>query len=226
MADKDKKSPTADENVVVIGLGRFGGQVAQSLLRLGHEVLGIDEDPALVQQWSDDLTHVVQADSTDEDALLQVGIREFSRAVVGIGADIEASVLTVLALSELGMPDIWAKAISVKHGKILRSVGAHHVIYPEAEMGERVAHLITSRMLDFIELDNGFAIAKTRVPRDAAGRSLADLGLRSTYGVTVVGVKGHGSDFVFAEPRTVVPDSGVLIVAGTTDQVERFAATT
>ncbi|GAA0897219.1 TrkA family potassium uptake protein [Virgisporangium ochraceum] len=227
MADKEKaKSPTADENVVVIGLGRFGGQVAASLLRLGHEVLGIDEDPKLVQQWSDDLTHVVQADATDEDALLQVGIREFSRAVVGIGTDIEASVLTVLALSELGIRDIWAKAISVKHGKILRSVGAHHVIYPEATMGERVAHLITSRMLDFIELDDGFAIAKTRAPGDTVGRTLADVGLRSRYGVTVVGVKAPGTDFVFAAPDTVVPGKAVLIVAGTTDQVERFAATT
>ena len=215
-----------NENVVVIGLGRFGGQVAESLLRLGHEVLGIDEDAGIVQRWSDELTHVVQADATDEDALLQVGIQEFARAVVGIGDDIEASVLTVLALSELGVRDIWAKAISVKHGKILRSVGAHHVIYPEAEMGERVAHLITSRMLDFIELDDGFAIAKTRAPKDAAGRTLADAGLRATYGVTVVGVKAQGSDFVFATPQTVVPGSGVLIVAGTTEQVQRFAATT
>jgi trk system potassium uptake protein len=213
-------------NVVVIGLGRFGGQVAESLIRLGHEVLGIDEDAGIVQQWSDELTHVVQADATDEDALLQVGVREFARAVVGIGDDIEASVLTVLALSELEIRDIWAKAISVKHGKILRSVGAHHVIYPEAEMGERVAHLITSRMLDFIELDDGFAIAKTRAPRDAAGRTLAEAGLRATYGVTVVGVKAQGTDFVFATPETVVPGNGVLIVAGTTEQVERFAATT
>lgn len=216
----------AEENVVVIGLGRFGGQVAESLLRLGHEVLGIDEDATLVQRWSDELTHVVQADATDEDALLQVGIREFSRAVVGIGSDIEASVLTVLALSELGIREIWAKAISVKHGKILRSVGAHHVIHPEAEMGERVAHLITSRMLDFIELDDGFAIAKTRVPREAVGRSLAEVGLRAKFGVTVVGVKTPGDEFVYASPETVVPGSGVLIVAGPTEQVERFAATT
>ncbi|GAA0902934.1 potassium channel family protein [Virgisporangium aurantiacum] len=215
-----------NENVVVIGLGRFGGQVAESLLRLGHEVLGIDEDAGIVQRWSDELTHVVQADATDEDALLQVGVQEFTRAVVGIGDDIEASVLTVLALSELGVRDIWAKAISVKHGKILRSVGAHHVIYPEAEMGERVAHLITSRMLDFIELDDGFAIAKTRAPRDTAGRTLAEAGLRATYGVTVVGVKAQGTDFVFAAPETVVPGNGVLIVAGTTEQVQRFAATT
>jgi trk system potassium uptake protein TrkA len=225
LADKSK-APTADENVAVIGLGRFGGQVAESLTRLGHEVLGVDENTKLVQQWSDRLTHVVQADATDEEVLRQIGMTEFSRAVVGIGSDIEASVLTVLALTEVGVREIWAKAISVKHGKILRSVGAHHVIYPEATMGERVAHLITSRMLDFIELEDGFAIAKTRAPREAAGRTLAEVGLRTKYGVTVVGVKLHGTDFVYATPETVVPSGAVLIVAGNTEQVQRFAATT
>ncbi|BCB86649.1 potassium channel family protein [Phytohabitans suffuscus] len=225
MAEKTK-APTADENVAVIGLGRFGGQVAESLIRLGHEVLGIDEDPKLVQQWSDRLTHVVQADSTDEEVLRQVGLTEFGRAVVGIGTDIEASVLTVLALTEIGVREIWAKAISAKHGKILRAVGAHHVIYPEATMGERVAHLITSRMLDFIELDDDFAIAKTRAPRDAGGRTLAEVGLRTKYGVTVVGVKTHGADFEYATPETIVPHGAVLIVAGTTEQVQRFAAAT
>ncbi|MEJ3746010.1 TrkA family potassium uptake protein [Actinomycetes bacterium KLBMP 9797] len=220
------KAPTADENVAVIGLGRFGGQVAQSLVRLGHEVMGVDHDPRIVQQWADDLTHVVQADSTDEAALRQVGITEFSRVVVGIGTNIEASLLTVLTLTELGVREIWAKAISEKHGRILTSVGARHVIYPEAAMGDRVAHLITSRMLDFIELDDGFAIAKTRPPGDAVGRTLADVGLRTRYGVTVVGVKLPGKDFTYARPETVVPEGSVLIVAGTTEQVQRFAAAT
>jgi trk system potassium uptake protein TrkA len=223
LAEKDNAN---DENVVVIGLGRFGGQVAESLLELGHEVLGIDEDPELVQRWSDELTHVVQADATDEDALLQVGIKEFTRAVVGIGNDIEASVLTVLTLSELGIGDIWAKAVSAKHGRILQSVGAHHVIFPEATMGERVAHLIASRMLDFIEFDDGFAIAKTRAPRDSADRTLADLSFRSQHGVTIVGVKTRGSDFLYAAPETVVPKDAELVVAGPTELVQRFSAIT
>ncbi len=98
-----------DDNVVVIGLGRFGGQVADSLLRTGHEVLGIDENPKIVQQWADRLTHVAQADSTDNDALRQLGVHEFKRAVVGIGTDIEASVLTVLALTEIGITEIWPR---------------------------------------------------------------------------------------------------------------------
>jgi trk system potassium uptake protein TrkA len=223
LAEKDNAD---DENVVVIGLGRFGGQVADSLLELGHEVLGIDEDPQLVQQWSDRLTHVVQADATDEDALLQLGIKEFTRAVVGIGNDIEASVLTVLTLSELGMRDIWAKAVSAKHGRILRSVGAHHVIYPEATMGERVAHLLASRMLDFIEFSENFAIARTRAPRDAAGGTLTDLGIRTRHGVLVVGIKTHGADFEHVSPETVVPPGAELLVAGPTALVHRFAATT
>jgi len=213
-----------DDNVVVIGLGRFGGQVAQSLQNLGHEVLGIDSDPRIVQDWSDRLTHVVEGDATDTDALRQLGVAEFGRAVVGIGTNLETSVLTVLTLAEVGVDEIWAKATSVKHGKILSRVGARHVIYPEAEMGERVAHLITGRMLDYIEFDDGFAIAKVRAPAEAVGRSLADIGLRSRWGVTVVGVKLPGEDFTYARPETVVPKGCLLIVAGHTKKVETFAA--
>jgi trk system potassium uptake protein TrkA len=220
--DADKRS--GGDNVVVIGLGRFGGQVAASLSDLGHEVLGIDSDARLVQDWSDRLTQVVQADATDNDALRQLGVQDFARAVVGIGTNLEASVLTVLTLTEVGVPEIWAKATSAKHGKILSSVGAQHVVYPESEMGERVAHLITGRMLDYIEFDDGFAIAKVHAPREAVGRTLADIGLRTKWGITVVGVKLPGQDFTYAQPETVVPDGCILIVAGESSRVERFAA--
>ncbi|BAL91077.1 putative cation transporter [Actinoplanes missouriensis 431] len=219
-----EKSPRDADNVAVIGLGRFGGSVAEALLDLGYEVLGVDSDPRIVLDWSDRLTQVVEADSTDEDALRQLGIPDFPRVVVGIGTNLETSVLTVLALQELGVPEIWAKATSVKHGKILSSVGADHVIYPESEMGERVAHLISGRMLDYIEFDDGFAIAKVRAPRGAGGRTLADLGLRSKWGVTVVGTKRPGEDFVYARPETPVPDGAILIVAGDTAKVEAYAA--
>ena len=225
MADNNAKAPATD-SVVVIGLGRFGGQVAESLVRLGHEVLAIDEREDIVQGWADRLTHVVQANATDEGVLRQLGVADYGRAVVGIGTDIEASVLTVLALHDIGVREIWAKAITAKHGKILDRVGAKHVIYPEVTMGDRVAHLITSRMIDFIEFDDGFAIAKTRAPHEAIGRTLAQAALRTKYQVTVVGVKRHGEDFVYALPDTVVPEHAVLIVAGTTDAVQRFAART
>jgi trk system potassium uptake protein len=220
------KNSTFRGGIVVVGLGRFGGAVAQSLIRLGHEVLGIDENADLVQRWSDKLTHVVQADSTDSDALRQLGIQDLGRAVVGIGTDIEASVLTVLALHELGVGEIWAKAITAKHGQILQRTGAHHVVYPEAAMGERVAHLVTGRMIDFIEFDDGFAIAKTSTPREAAGTTLADSALRSKYGITVVGIKRPGTDFTYARPETMVQRGDLLIVSGPTNLVEKFAALT
>jgi trk system potassium uptake protein TrkA len=211
-------------NVVVVGLGRFGGAVAQSLTRLGHEVLAIEEDLSLVQSWSDRLTHVVQADSSNIEALRQLGVADFQHAVVGIGSDIEASVLTVLALTELGVPDIWAKAVTTNHGKILEKTGAHHVVYPEAAMGERVAHLVTGKMIDFIEFDDDFAIVKTRPPREAVGKTLAESQLRSRHGVTVVGVKRPREDFTYAKPDTLVVEGDLLIVSGPTQKVERFAA--
>lgn len=220
------KNSTSRGGIVVIGLGRFGGAVASSLVRLGHEVLAIDEDADLVQRWSDKLTHVVQADATDSDALRQLGIQDLGRGVVGIGTDIEASVLSVLALHELGVDEIWAKAITAKHGQILERTGAHHVVYPEAAMGERVAHLVTGRMIDFIEFDDGFAIAKTSTPREATGATLADSALRSKYGITVVGIKRPGTDFTYARPETMVERGDLLIVSGPTKLVEKFAALT
>jgi len=219
------RHPSSD-SVVVIGLGRFGGAVAQCLTELGHEVLGIDEDAGIVQSWADRLTHVVQADTTDSATLTRLGVQDFPRAVVAIGTDIEASVLTVLALTELGLKDIWAKALSSKHGRILERTGAHHVIYPEADMGRRVAHLVASKMIDFMELDDGFAICKTRVPAEAAGRTLADCALRRRYGITVVGVKRPGTGFTHATPETVVEAGDTLIISGTNEQVEAFAAAT
>lgn len=225
MAKNDKYDIEHDP-IVVIGLGRFGGTLAESLTRLGHEVLGLDEDMKIVQQYADRLTHVAQVDSTDNDALTQLGIADFRRAIVGVGADIEASVLTVVTLRELGVAEIWAKAISNKHAKILHAVGAAHVIQPEADMANRVAHLITGKMIDYIEFEDRFAIAKTRAPQETVGKTLAESALRTRYGITVVGVKRRGEDFTYALPDTVVPEGALLIIAGATERVERFAATT
>ncbi|WP_159716191.1 potassium channel family protein [Geminicoccus flavidas] len=214
------------DGVAVIGLGRFGSAVAESLVRLGHDVLAIDADGELVQRWAERLTHVVEADCTSIDVLRRLGVHEFHHVVVGIGTNIEASVLSVLALSELGVGDIWAKAVSRNHGRILERTGAHHVVYPEAEMGERVAHLVTGKMIDFIEFDDGFAIVKTRAPRALVGRTLAEAGVRQKYGITVVGVKRPHEDFTYARPETVVERGDLLIVSGPTRKTEAFAALT
>jgi trk system potassium uptake protein TrkA len=221
-----RSNKTRGNSVLVVGLGRFGGAVAQSLAHLGHDILAIDEDLALVQTWSDKLTHVVQADSRNIEALRRLGAADFSHAVVAIGSDIEASVLTVLALSELGVPDIWAKAVTADHGKILDKTGAHHVVFPEAAMGERVAHLVTGKMIDFIQFDDDFAIVKTRPPREAVGKTLAQSALRTRHGVTVVGVKRTGQDFTYAKPDTLIIEGDLLIISGPTTRVEQFAALT
>ncbi len=215
--------PASDRGVVVIGLGRFGGAVAESLVRLGHDVLGIDESAEIAQEWSDRLTHVVQADTTSPEVLRRLGVAGFGCAVVGIGTDMEASVLTVLALADLGVPEIWAKASGPRHGRILERTGAHHVIYPEANMGERVAHMVSGQMMDFIQFEDGFAIAKLRAPREAVGKTLGECALRSRHGVTVVGVKPPREAFVPAQTDTRITRDAVLIVFGATKDVEAFA---
>ncbi|WP_432900800.1 potassium channel family protein [Micromonospora matsumotoense] len=211
-------------DIAVIGLGRFGCHLAGALARLGHEVLAVDRDAAQVQRWSASLDRVVQADATEEQALRQLGIGDFRRVVVAIGASVEASVLTVLALTEVGVPQIWARATSRKHAKILASVGAHHVVFPEAETGERVAHLIVSRMLDFMEFGDDFAIAKVPVPPPLVGHRLGELALQERYGVMVVGAKPAGEPFRYAEPGTVLGSGSILVVEGGIAQVQQFAA--
>jgi trk system potassium uptake protein len=215
-----------NDSVAVIGLGRFGSAVAESLTSLGHEVLGIDNDSQRVQQWVDRLTHVAQADTTDIRALQQLGLDQFPHVVVSIGSDLEASVLTVLALQQLGVADIWAKALSKRHGLILERTGAHHVVYPETSMGERVAHLVTGKMFEFIEFDDGFAIASACAPRAILGQTLADSEVHTRYGVTIIGVKRPRADFIYAKPDTLIHPGDILIVAGETKRVEKFAAVT
>ena len=222
----NQKLPQFHDSVAVIGLRRFGSAVAESLMHLGHEVLGVDEDATRVQLWSDRLTRVAQADSTNVEALRQLGVNELAHAIVGIGGNIEANVLTVLALQEIGVKDIWARAISDKHETILKRLGIQNVINLEATMGERVAHLVTGKMIDFIEFDDGFAIVKTRAPQEAIGKTLAQSALRSKHGVTIVGVKSPKTDFTYARPDTSVNTDDLLIVAGETRAVERFAALT
>ncbi|HTG39758.1 TrkA family potassium uptake protein [Sphingomonas sp.] len=212
--------------IIVIGLGRFGTAVAESLVRMGHEVLGVDENAERVQQMAGRLTHVVQADTTDVETLRQLGTCDCSSAVVGIGSDLEASVLTTLALVDLGVPTIWAKATNERHGRILERTGAHHVVYPEARMGERVAHMVTGQMIDYIKFDDDFAIAKTRAPAAMAKLTLAESAIRTRHGVTIVGIKRPREDFTYARPDTVMAADDILIVSGRVDLVQRFAGLT
>lgn len=212
-----------EQSVVVLGLGRFGGAVAAELVRLGYDVLGIDQAEAAVQYYTAAVTHVVQADITSTEALRQLGVDDVSHAIVAVGSDLEASILATAALDELGVPGIWAKAISRQHGRILERVGAHHVVYPEHDMGHQVAHMIGGRIVDWFQLDERFALVETAVPSELVGRTLADAGIREKHNVTVVCVKPAGGTFTYATVDTVLAEGDLLVVAGETSSAEAFA---
>jgi trk system potassium uptake protein TrkA len=212
----------AAKEFIVIGLGRFGGGLAQTLVGMGHEVLGVDADGKLVQEFSGVLTHVVEADSTDVRAMRQLGADEFETAVVAIGTDVEASILTTSVLSDLGLRRVVAKAVTEAHGRILERVGAHRVVFPERDMGVRVGHSLAGSILDYFELDPGFAIVETRAPRELAGKTLADAEVRKRYGITVVCIKPEGGSFTYATPETVVSEGDILVVAGEKRRAEAF----
>ncbi len=209
--------------VVVIGLGRFGTSLALELMEQGVEVLGIDGRPKIVQDLAGQLTHVVEADSTDEEALRQLSVPEFDRVVIGIGNDVEASILTASLILQLEIPHVWAKAISHAHARILTQLGVRHVVRPEHDMGQRVAHLVAGRMLDYIEFDENFAMAETTPPEVLFGKMLKDTHVRRIYGVTVVAVKAAGREFTYATADTVLNRGDVVIVSGSHRSVESFS---
>lgn len=211
--------------IIVIGLGRFGSSLANTLAGMGFEVLGVDADPERVQDHAGALTHVVQADTTSERALRQLGAADTVTVAVCIGTDIEASVLTTAALVDLGVPNIWAKAITGAHGRILERVGAHHVVFPEAEMGSRIAHLLTGQMLDYVALDDDFVLAELHAPGELVGVALGESDLRARYKVTVVCVKPEGGQFTYADRTTVLAKSDLIVIAGHRSDVERFTGT-
>jgi len=209
--------------VLVIGMGRFGSAIAARLDKLGKDVLVVERDPVRAQHWSSRLP-VVEADATNPEALEQLGARDFPVAVVGVGTELEASVLITGNLVDLGTPQIWAKAISPEHERILQRIGAHHVVSPEADAGSRVAHLVSGKMLDYIEVEDGFTVVKMRPPKETQGFTLGQSKVRTKYGVTVVGVKSPGEEFEYATPETRIAADDLLVVFGNAELLERFAS--
>lgn len=211
---------------LVVGLGRFGSALVVELESMGHEVLAVDEDEAVVQRLASQATHARIADATDPDVLTSLGVADLQHAVVAIGDDVEASILCTAAISDLGVPDVWAKANSESHARILKRVGAMHVVFPERDMGTRVAHQVTGQMMDYIQIDEDFALVETRVPRDVVGQTLQQAQLRSRYKVTVVSIKPPGGTFTYTAPDTYLDMGATVLVAGPKAAVERFAAAT
>ncbi|MGQ0845056.1 MAG: potassium channel family protein [Sporichthyaceae bacterium] len=211
--------------VAVVGLGRFGAALAVELARIGTEVLAVDSDERTVARLAGRLDRVLIADCTDPEALEEIGIGDFARVVVAIGSDQQASILTTSLLVDLGIPSIWVKALDAQHAKILHRIGAHRVVLPEHEMGERVAHLVGGDLLDYLEVAPGWVLARTFPPKEFVGVPLGRSGLRAKHRVCVVSVKPElDEEFAHADDDTILGFGDHVLVAGTPRDVERFLA--
>lgn len=211
----------SDDTVLVVGLGLFGSATARALTEMNVPLIAVTEDHNLAVQYADEFTHVIEMNPADRDALDQIGIQRIRKAVVAL-SKVELSIMTVLALSEASVEEIWARAATKEHGAILERIGAHHVIYSEASTGRRVAHAISGFMIDYFEFEDGFAIARTRAPRAIWNKPLRESLVRSLSHVTVVGVKRPRQDFIYAVPETVIQPGDELIVSGKTTEVDAF----
>ena len=214
----------AKRQILVVGLGRFGSAVATTLSELDCEVACVDSSERRVQQLAPLVTHAVQLDSTDREALAQLTVQDFDVAVVAIGADIEASILTTANLSELGASEIVAKAMTLPHARILEKVGAHRVIFPEHEMGVRLGNALAgTNLIDYMELDPSSAVAEIRCPGEIAGRTLAEANVRGRYGVIVLCVKSGDEVDVIPDADRRLEKTDVIVVAGPTKEIDRLA---
>lgn len=211
--------------VLVVGLGRFGEALARGLIDQGIEVLAVDFDADIVQRVSADIPNVVQCDGTSARALRQIGAEQFGRAVVAIASNIEASVLSALALiDDLKVPTVWAKAISLEHAKILDRVGVQRVIQPEHDMGQRTARSIARRITDYFHVEDDFALVEMEAPQRYLGRPLGELGIRAKYGVTIVSIKPPEGEFQHADQSTVLQSGEMILLAGKPASLDAFIA--
>ncbi|SJM56155.1 potassium channel family protein [Microbacterium sp. JB110] len=220
--EKSRHIAEAD-SVAVIGLGRFGRSVALELMASGTEVLGIDSDPDTVRALNGQLTQVVRADASKEDVLRQLAVQDFDRAVVAITGDLKASILVTSMLLKLGGPVVWAKARDEQHGTILEQLGVHHTVYPEADMGRRVAHLVRGAAKDYLEIDHGYALVKVAAPSEIQGTPLGQTELRKRRGVTIAAWRSGEGEWQYADSATTLGPGDTVLAVGPTKRVEGFA---
>lgn len=208
---------------VVIGLGRFGYAIAKELYILGNDVLAIDADEERIQSISDHVTHAVQADTTDENTLRTLGISNFDVAVITIGSNVQASIMTALLVKDLGVKYILTKAHNELHAKVLNKLGVNKVIFPERDMGIRVAHnLVSSNILDYIELSSDYSIAEIASPEEWFGKTLKDLNMRSNYGINVVALKRNSEVNVSPSADDVIQEGDVIVAIGGAEEINKI----
>lgn len=208
---------------VVIGCGRFGSSVARTLYNMGHDVLAIDSSEEIIQHISEEVTHAIQADATDESVLKSLGIRNFDVAIITIGSDIQASIMTTLMVKELGIKYVVAKAHNEIHAKLLFKIGADRVVFPERDMGIRVAHnLVSSNILDYIELAPEYSIMEIAAPDEWIGKTLLDLNIRSKYRINVMAIKHDSEINMSPTAKGHIKEGDILIVIGHNKDLEKL----
>jgi trk system potassium uptake protein TrkA len=208
------------KQVAVIGLGRFGSSVARTLAESGCEVLAVDVDESRVKAIADEVTDAVRANALDEEALRALGLRNFEVVVVAIGHEVQASILTTVLLKEMGIPKVVAKAQDDLHGRVLQKVGADVVVYPERDMGVRLAHTLISRnVIDEIQLSTDYSILEMAAPQGFVGHSLRDLELRQRFGLSVLAIRRKDRIVVSPNADQVVEDGDLLVVLGQPDKL-------
>jgi trk system potassium uptake protein len=209
--------------VAVLGLGRFGQAVARELTRLGHDVLAVDQSERTVQDIADEVTHAVQADITDPDALEALGLAEFDTVIVAASGSLEASIMATVLLKRMGVKRIVAKAAHDLHGSILEQVGAMRVVYPESETGFRVAHSFhASGVQDYLDAAPGYGIARVAISDSWIGKTLAEIDVPGSCGLTVLAVARAESVLLNPAPEEQVRTGDSLIVAGLDENLERL----
>lgn len=213
----------AGEQVMVIGLGRFGTALARELERLGHEVLAVDRNEQLVNEIAQDVTHALQLDASDEDALRAAGAGDFNTAIVAVSSDAEPSIFATMVLKRLGVRNVIAKAGSLLHGEILSRVGADRVVFPERETGLRLAHSFNvPNVIDYLDVAPNFGIEKIRPPRTFIGRTLGEIDLKGRVGLTPIALR-RGQDVLVNPAREErLAEGDELIVIGRDEKLDQL----
>lgn len=208
---------------IIIGIGKFGESIATNLCKMGHDVLAVDIDEERVQYIANKVTHAVQADATEEGTLEALGVKHFDGAVVTIGENVQASILITLLCKELGIRHVLAKAQNELHAKVLYKIGADRVVFPERDMGLRVAHsLVSTSFLDYIELTPDYSIVELKAAKDWQGKSLKDLNIRAKYGINIMAIKQDDKVVVSPAADDVIQRDDVLVVIGKAEDINRF----
>jgi trk system potassium uptake protein TrkA len=213
------------KQIVIIGLGRFGVSIARTLYTIGHDVLAIDTDEKTVQSVAAEITHAIQADGTNETVLRELGIGNFDIAIVAIGSAVEASVLSTILLKKLGVPYVIARADNELHGSILEKIGADKVVYPEQEMGARVAQMVTlAEVSYYMPLVPGYGVARMTALSYLVGEKLGDLGFgpKGKWEVAVVLIQREKEIIVTPSQQEIIRDGDILVVAGNNDNLEKL----